>query len=164
MNNNQLWTNICRNTKRWWGTDETTATIKIINVAWSEGNTPQDWSKGLITPVYKKGEKLDPSNYRAITLLSIPVKVFCRMILNRIQVTIDNNLTEEQCGFRSSRGTTDAVFVVRQIIEKARERHHHKWFSCWQSWLFRLFRQQCSICWGWRKKAHKTCSLGIWQA
>ena len=44
------------------------------------------------------------------------------MILNRIQVTIDldNHLTEEQCGFRSSRGTTDAVFVVRQIIEKAR--------------------------------------------
>ena len=97
--------------------------LKIINVAWSEGNTPQDWSKGLITPVvYKKGEKLDQSNYRAITLLSIPGKVFCRMILNRIQVTIDNHLTEEQCGFRSSRGTTDAVFVVRQIIEKARER------------------------------------------
>ena len=44
------------------------------------------------------------------------------MILNRIQETIDNHLTEEQCGFRSSRGTTDAVFVVRQIIEKARER------------------------------------------
>ena len=44
------------------------------------------------------------------------------MILNRIQVTIDNHLTEEQCVFRSSRGTTDAVFVVRQIIEKARER------------------------------------------
>ena len=96
--------------------------LKIINVAWSERNTPQDWSKGLITPVYKKGDKLDPSNYRAVTLLSIPGKVFCRLILNRIQVTIDNHLTEEQCGFRSSRGTTDAVFVVRQIIEKARER------------------------------------------
>ena len=114
--------NICRNTKIWWGTDETTATKDHKYVAWSEGNTPQDWSKGLITPVYKKGDKLDPSNYRAITLLSIPGKVFCRMILNRIQVTIDNHLTEEQCGFRSSRGTTDAVFVVRQIIEKARER------------------------------------------
>ena len=97
--------------------------LKIINTAWSEGKTPEDWSKGLITPVFKKGDKLDPSNYRAITLLSIPGKVFCRMVLNRIQETIDNHLTEEQCGFRSSRGTTDAVFVVRQIIEKSREMH-----------------------------------------
>ena len=44
------------------------------------------------------------------------------MILSRIQDTIDNYLTEEQCGFRQSRGTTDAVFVVRQIVEKAKER------------------------------------------
>ena len=46
------------------------------------------------------------------------------MVLTRIQVTgpIDNHLSEEQCGFRSSRGTIDAVFVVRQITEKAKER------------------------------------------
>ena len=45
------------------------------------------------------------------------------MILSRIQDTIDNYLTEEQCGFwQSDRGTTDAVFVVRQIVEKAKER------------------------------------------
>ena len=89
--------------------------LKIINVAWTEGKPPEDWSKGLITPVFKKGDKLNPSHYKAITLLSIPGKVFCRMILSRIQDAIDNYLTEEQCGFRQSRGTTDAVFVVRQI-------------------------------------------------
>ena len=71
--------------------------LKIINAAWLEGKTPEDWSKGLITPVFKKGDKLDPSNYRAITLLSIPGKVFCRMVLRRIQGTIENHLTEEQC-------------------------------------------------------------------
>ena len=43
------------------------------------------------------------------------------MILYRIQETTDSYLAEEQCGFRSSRGTTDAVFVVRHIMEKARE-------------------------------------------
>ena len=85
------------------------------------GENPEDWSKGLITPVFQKGDKLDPANYRAITLLSIPGKVFCRMFLNRIQETIDTHLMEEQCGFRSSHGTTDAVFAVRQIMEKARE-------------------------------------------
>ena len=96
--------------------------LKIINAAWSSGDITEDWSRGLITPVFKKGDKLDPANYRAITLLSIPGKVFCKMVLNRIQNKIDDYLNEEQCGFRSARGTTDAVFVVRQILEKARER------------------------------------------
>ena len=98
--------------------------LKIINAAWLEGKTPEDWSKGLITPVFKKGDKLDPSNYMAITLLSITERVFCRIVLRRIQGTIENHLTEEQCGFRSCRGITDAVFVVRQIIKKAREKRY----------------------------------------
>ena len=97
--------------------------LKIINTAFTQGKTPVEWSKGLITPVHKKGDKLDPANYRAITLLSVPAKVFCRMVLSRIQGTIEEHLSEEQCGFRSSRGTTDAIFIVRQVLEKAKERH-----------------------------------------
>ena len=96
--------------------------LKIINTSWSQKKTPEDWSRGLITPVHKKGDKLDPANYRAIALLSIPGKVFCRMVLTRIQETIDSHLTEEQCGFRSARGTTDATFTVRQLFEKSKER------------------------------------------
>ncbi|PIK47844.1 hypothetical protein BSL78_15289 [Apostichopus japonicus] len=96
--------------------------LKVINKAWSDREVPEDWSRGLVTPVYKKGDKLDPANYRAIALLSIPGKVFCRMLLTRIQDTVENHLSEEQCGFRASIGTTDAIFTVRQIFEKAKER------------------------------------------
>ena len=117
------WDRIAAETIKKGGNTMNQMLLKICNLAWSERKTPKDWSKGLITPVHKKGDKLDPANYRAITLISIPGKVLCKMILNRIQPTIDSHLTEEQCGFRSSRGTTDAVFVVRQIMEKARERH-----------------------------------------
>ena len=116
------WDKIASETLKAGGSSMRQLLLKIINTAWSEGEIPEDWSKGLITPVFKKGDKLDPADYRAITLLSIPGKVFCRMVLTRIQDTIDDHLREEQCGFRSSRGTTDAVFIVRQIIEKARER------------------------------------------
>ena len=96
--------------------------LKIINTSWTQQKTPEDWSRGLITPVHKKGDKLDPANYRPITLLSMPGKVFCRMVLTRIQETTDSHLTEEQCGFRSARGTTDATFIVRQQFEKSKER------------------------------------------
>ena len=33
--------------------------LKVINKAWSEGEIPEDWSRGLITPVHKKGDKLN---------------------------------------------------------------------------------------------------------
>ena len=124
MKNNKAcgWDKIAAETLKAGGLPMRQLLLRVINLAWSQGKTPEDWSKGLITPVFKKGDKLDPANYRAITLLSIPGKVFCRMVLTRIQVTIDNHLSEEQCGSRSSRGTTDAVFIVRQIIEKAKER------------------------------------------
>ncbi|PIK46703.1 hypothetical protein BSL78_16441 [Apostichopus japonicus] len=107
--------------------------LKVINKAWSDREIPEDWSRGLVTPVYKKGDKLDPANYRAITLLSIPGKVFCRRLLTRIKDTVENHLSEKQCGFRASRGTTDAIFTVRQIFEKAKERKYHFTGTLWTS-------------------------------
>ena len=75
----------------------------------------------LVTPIHKKGDKMDPKNYRAIALLSIPGKVFCRILMNRSLDIIERSLSESQYGFRPGRGTTGAIFIARQIIEKARE-------------------------------------------
>ena len=75
------WDKIAAETLKAGGAPMRQLLLKIIIVAWTEGKTPEDWSKGLIIPVFKKGDKLNPSNYRAITILSIPGKVFCRMIL-----------------------------------------------------------------------------------
>ena len=60
-------------------------------------------------------------NHRAITLNYIPGKVFCRIILNRVQQQIETFACDSQYGFRPGRGTVDAIFIVRQIMEKARE-------------------------------------------
>ena len=61
---------------------------RIINRIWSEESTPTDWSKLLLIPTHKKGDRLMAENHRAITLNCIPGKVFCRIILNRIQEQI----------------------------------------------------------------------------
>ena len=95
---------------------------RIFCKVWSEESTPSDWSRLLLTPVHKKGDRLQAENHRAITLNSIPGKVFCRIILCRIQTQIEEFTGDSQFGFRPGRGTVDAIFVVRQIMEKARER------------------------------------------
>ena len=85
--------------------------------------SPKDWSKTLVNPVHKKGCKSDPENYRAISLISIPSKVFLRILLKRMTEKTESFLRPSQFGFRKNRGTVDAIFIVRQILEKARERN-----------------------------------------
>ena len=82
---------------------------------------PRDWSRMLVTPIHRKGDRKDPANYRAILLLSIPGKVFSKIILNRMKLKTEEAMKNSQFGFRQGRGTVDAIFIVRQIIEKARE-------------------------------------------
>ena len=58
---------------------------KIFNTIIKQSKTPTDFSKMLVTPVYKKGNKLLRENYRTIALLSIPGKIFLHILLSRMQ-------------------------------------------------------------------------------
>ncbi|GFN82466.1 hypothetical protein PoB_000897200 [Plakobranchus ocellatus] len=97
----------------------------LLVCCWEKGKLPQDFRDAVIITIFKnKGEKSDCSNYRGITLLSIAGKVLARVLLNRLIPTIaEENLPESQCGFRTNRGTTDMVFVLRQLQEKCREQN-----------------------------------------
>ncbi|GAB0176869.1 mitochondrial enolase superfamily member 1 [Grus japonensis] len=46
------------------------------------GEGPEDWRKASVTPVFKKGRKEDPGNYRPVSLTSIPGKVMEQLILD----------------------------------------------------------------------------------
>ena len=79
----------------------------------------------MIVSLYKnKGEKSDCSNYRGVKLLSSAGKILARVLLDTLIPAIaEEVLPESQCGFRANRGTTDMIFVLRQIQEKCREQH-----------------------------------------
>ena len=90
----------------------------LCNKVWEEEKVPDDWKTGTIVPLPKKGDLSNCANWRGITLLSIPSKVMCIIILNRMKVAVDKILRDEQCGFRPGRSCTDAIFALRNIIEK----------------------------------------------
>ena len=98
---------------------------ELLVCCWEQSKLPRDLRDAVIITLYKnKGEKSDCSNYRGITLLSIAGKILARVLLNRLVPTIaEDHLPETQCGFRANRGTTDMVFVLRQLQEKCREQN-----------------------------------------
>jgi len=77
--------------------------------------------KGIIVKLPNKDNLSDCNNWREITLLSAPGKVFTRVLLNRLQNEVDQTLREEQAGFRKSRSCTEQIFALRNIIEESLE-------------------------------------------
>ena len=91
----------------------------IVNKCCTEENLPQDWKLAEVVLLYKnKGKRSECGNYGGILLLSVPGKIFASIILNRCKDALDQVLREEQCGFRISRGCTDQLFALSQILEK----------------------------------------------
>ena len=76
-----------------------------------------DWEQSFIVFLYKgKGDGLERGNYHDLKLTEQVMKILERIVDGLISqlVSIDNS----QFGFVPGRGTTDAIFVVRQLQEK----------------------------------------------
>ncbi|KFV80445.1 hypothetical protein N308_07710, partial [Struthio camelus australis] len=56
----------------------------ILERSWQSGEVPEDWKKANVTPVFKKGKKEEPGNYRPVSLTSIPGKVMEQLLLKVI--------------------------------------------------------------------------------
>ena len=91
---------------------------RVCKVCVSEEKVPKDWVRAIVVPLYKgKGDRNDCKNYRGLSLLSIPGKVYGRILIERVRVLTEGMIGEEQCGFRSGRGCVDQVFVMKQMSE-----------------------------------------------
>jgi len=80
---------------------------------------PKDWQEACIVPLYKgKENKRDCANYRGIRLLSIPRKLFGRVIIERVIQQTESQMEDKQGGFRRGRDCVDQVFGLKEMSEK----------------------------------------------
>ena len=68
---------------------------------------PKDWQTGVVVPLFKKGDQRVCANYRGITLLRLPGKVYSEVLERRVWPIVEPQKEEEQCGFCPVRETTD---------------------------------------------------------
>ena len=88
---------------------------------WEQESFPIDWQEGIIVKLPKKGDLTDCNNWRGINILCVAMKVFCKIILERIVGPVDKKLRPEQAGFRAGRSCIDQINALRIIIEQSVE-------------------------------------------
>ena len=101
----------------------------LFHSIWDSETIPDDWNKGMIVKLPKKGDLRNCNNWRGITLLSVPGKIFCRILLNRIDDAINTKLRQEQAGFIKGKGCIDQIFALRNIIEQCLEWNAPLWIN-----------------------------------
>ena len=81
---------------------------------------PENWCKGIITPIHKQGEIDNPDNYRGITINSCLRKLFNLLLTKCLTAFTNDNqiLKYNQIRFRKNFRTSDLVFTIKTIINK----------------------------------------------
>ena len=88
---------------------------------WKTQQWPQDWKRSVFTPIPKKGNAKECSNYHTITLISHASKVMLKILQARLQQYVNCELPDVQAGFRKGRGTRNQIANIHWIIEKSKK-------------------------------------------
>ncbi|KAJ3587836.1 hypothetical protein NHX12_011431 [Muraenolepis orangiensis] len=90
----------------------------ITNLSIRQGHVPQEFKLVRVVPLYKKGSKLDPGNYRPVSILCSISKVIERLIYEKVNTYLLNHklLFKFQSGFRRSHSTDTCLLYLTDYI------------------------------------------------
>jgi len=86
---------------------------ELFNNIIDKNQMPQEWETGMVINIHNKGTKSKCENYGGITSLPTAYKLFANIIRNRLNEHMEDEMVEEQCGFRKGRSCIDALFTVQ---------------------------------------------------
>lgn len=95
--------------------------VALFQQLFSHGLYVRSWSSATLSPVFKKGDATNLDNYRAIAVGSVFGKLYAVLLDARLSVCAErhNWRAEGQAGFRPGKSTSDHIFVLRHLVEKA---------------------------------------------
>ena len=93
----------------------------IFQQSLDTGDVPSDWRQANISPIYKKGDRSVPSNYRPVSITSICCKVIEHIICSHVLDLYDNHniLVDAQHGFRAGRSCETQLIITCHDLAKS---------------------------------------------
>ena len=98
--------------------------LHLVNSCITKCDMPTEWKSAVVIPLYKKGDRLDPSNYRPISIIPVVAKLCERVVCSQLMTYLccHDLICPQQYGFRPGMSTgaamLDAVTYVTDNIDK----------------------------------------------
>lgn len=130
---------------------------KMFNICLDQGVFPEELKQANIIPIFKKGNRQDPTNYRPIALTNQLAKIFEKLIFVRLNTHLSNInfLSECQSGFRKNDSTVQQLIKLVHDIAKSLDKHEETksiyldiskaFVKVWHSGLLHKMENLCGI-------------------
>jgi len=91
----------------------------LFQLCFDNARLPLSWCMARIIPIYKKGPKDDPNNYRPISILSTGLKLYTKILNNRLTEWCRkwSKISDYQAGFRKKRSCADHIFTLMALTQ-----------------------------------------------
>ena len=118
-----------------------------------------EWRRSILVPIYKnKGDIQSYTNYQEIKLMSHTMKLCERVIEHRLRAI--TRVSMKQFGFMPGWSTMEAIFLIRQVMERYREKKDlHMVFIDLEKAYDKMLRSV--MCWALDKHKVSTKYVGL---
>ena len=92
--------------------------LNLYKLVWETKKVPDKWGVSRLVALWKgasKGKITDPKAYRGLQIGSTMCKILMIIILDRLREWYDENLLDQQQGFRPGRGTKDGIYILNRL-------------------------------------------------
>ena len=94
----------------------------MLNDIYNSGYLPRDMLKSVIIAIPKRPVAIECEDFRTINLINHATKLLLRIIMRRTRKKIKMEISEEQYGFMEGKGTNNAIYILRTLIERSIEK------------------------------------------
>ena len=91
----------------------------LFNLSYNTGYIPQEWKLANVVPVHKKDDKNKVINYRPISLTSLVMKVFERILYDELLTRTIDKIDKRQHGFLRNRSCNSNLLLFTESIARA---------------------------------------------